>query len=216
MSFILDALKKSESERKRQTGPVLMDVRIAAPRRRWPGWVWVLGAALLANLALVGYLLSTSTPREGERAAAVPAAPPATAPAVAATAISAASVVAPATPVAAPATPIATLPPAAAPAQSAGLSQLAAPESTLASEPDPNDVNLPTLQDLQASGITLPPLVLNLHVYDSNAANRYVLLNSLRLREGDFTPEGVRLEHITAQGVILESRGRRFRLDAGG
>ena len=29
MSFILDALKKSEAERNRKSGPVLMDMRIA-------------------------------------------------------------------------------------------------------------------------------------------------------------------------------------------
>lgn len=53
MSFILDALKKSESERHRQSGPVLMDVRIAAPRRRIPTWAWVIAAVLLVNLAVL-------------------------------------------------------------------------------------------------------------------------------------------------------------------
>ncbi len=34
MSFILDALKKSEAERQRQTGPTLLEVRVTQPRRR--------------------------------------------------------------------------------------------------------------------------------------------------------------------------------------
>ena len=42
MSFILDALKKSEAERNRKSGPVLMDMRIAPPRRQLPVWVWVI------------------------------------------------------------------------------------------------------------------------------------------------------------------------------
>ncbi len=57
MSFILDALKKSEAERNRKSGPVLMDMRIAPPRRHLPVWVWVIAIVLLANLALLGYTL---------------------------------------------------------------------------------------------------------------------------------------------------------------
>ena len=36
MSFILDALKKSESDRQRQSGPALFEVKVAAPRTRLP------------------------------------------------------------------------------------------------------------------------------------------------------------------------------------
>src|SRR5262245_31506530 len=57
MSFILDALKKSESERHRHSGPVLMDVRIAPPRRRLPTWAWVIASVLLVNLLLLVWLL---------------------------------------------------------------------------------------------------------------------------------------------------------------
>jgi hypothetical protein len=78
------------------------------------------------------------------------------------------------------------------------------------------DLQLPSVQDLAAAGVTLPALQLNLHVYDANPVNRYVLLNSARLHEGDFTAEGIKVERITPTGVILESRGRRFVLNAGG
>ena len=57
MSFILDALKKSESERNRQSGPVLLEVRVAPPRSRLPAWAIVLGIARLANALVLGYLL---------------------------------------------------------------------------------------------------------------------------------------------------------------
>jgi general secretion pathway protein B len=79
-----------------------------------------------------------------------------------------------------------------------------------------SDAGLPTLQDLVASGIALPPLQLNLHAYDPNPASRYVLLNTTRLREGDFTRDGIKVERITATGVVLDMRGRRFVLRAGG
>ena len=47
MSFILDALKKSEAERQRQAGPALLEMRVVRPRRRIPVWVWIGGGALL-------------------------------------------------------------------------------------------------------------------------------------------------------------------------
>jgi general secretion pathway protein B len=62
----------------------------------------------------------------------------------------------------------------------------------------------------------LPALQLNLHVYDPVPANRYVLLNARRLREGDEVAAGVRVEAITPGGVVLDFRGRRFVLLAGG
>jgi general secretion pathway protein B len=75
MSFILDALRKSEHERQRQTGPALVEVPVAAPKPR--GNVWATGAIalLLVNLLVVGVLLIRKAAREPE--AAVPAAIPA-------------------------------------------------------------------------------------------------------------------------------------------
>ena len=75
-----------------------------------------------------------------------------------------------------------------------------------------SDERLPGVQELRAAGVALPELVLNLHIYDPAPANRSVLLNGQRLREGEYTPDGVRLERITADAVILEASGRRFRL----
>jgi len=36
VSFILDALKKSETDRQRQASPALFEVKVAAPRRKLP------------------------------------------------------------------------------------------------------------------------------------------------------------------------------------
>jgi hypothetical protein len=75
-----------------------------------------------------------------------------------------------------------------------------------------SDERLPAMHELRAAGVPLPELVLNLHIYDPAPANRSVLLNGQRLREGEYTPDGVRLERITPDAVILEASGRRFRL----
>ena len=76
--------------------------------------------------------------------------------------------------------------------------------------------NMPRVQDLIASGATLPELRLSLHVFDAAPANRYVLLNGARLHEGEFTSEGVKVLQIAPAGVALEWRGRRMFLSAGG
>ena len=53
MSFILDALKKSETDRQRQTSPALFEVKVAAPRRRLPIWGIAVGALLAVNIAFL-------------------------------------------------------------------------------------------------------------------------------------------------------------------
>jgi general secretion pathway protein B len=206
MSFILDALKKAESERNRNSGPVLMVVRVAAPRRRLPTWAWVLGAVLLANLGVLGWLLLR--PAAPAEIAATPA-PAATAPAV----VAPPSVQPSVPPAAAPATA-----PAAAPPFTPALPPLTGgdilpPVNATAAR---GLVNLPSAQDLRAAGVALPALQLNLHVYDASPLRRYVLLNGLRLGEGEFTPDGVKVEQITPEGVVLDAVGRRFLLSAGG
>ena len=58
MSFILDALKKSETDRQRQTSPALFEVKVAPPRRKFPTWAIGLGALLVLNLLLVIWLVT--------------------------------------------------------------------------------------------------------------------------------------------------------------
>ncbi|HYK24899.1 MAG TPA: general secretion pathway protein GspB, partial [Steroidobacteraceae bacterium] len=74
---------------------------------------------------------------------------------------------------------------------------------------------LPTYQDAAAEpGANLPNLKLDLHVYDAHPDQRFVFLEAdthmLKLREGDASPQGVRVEHITEDGVILSYRGKEF------
>ena len=57
MSFILDALKKSESDRQRQSGPALFEVRVAPPRTRLPPWAIAIALLLLLNLGVVMWML---------------------------------------------------------------------------------------------------------------------------------------------------------------
>lgn len=57
MSFILDALKKSENERQRQAGPSLADVRIVRRHTERPWWAFAVAALLVLNLAVLAIVL---------------------------------------------------------------------------------------------------------------------------------------------------------------
>jgi general secretion pathway protein B len=57
MSFILDALKKSESDRQRQSGPSLFEVKVAPPRRTLPIWAVAIAVLLGINVIVVSWML---------------------------------------------------------------------------------------------------------------------------------------------------------------
>lgn len=212
MSFILDALKKAESERGRASGPVLVDVRIAPPRRRLPAWAWMLGGVLLANLALLVWLVLRVPPQAvAPQAAASQPVPEPGARTIAGVQRVPPPPVQPAPPEAAPlpsyATPAPSLPP-----EPASRPSVTAP--AVAPAPRAAD-GLPTARQLRASGVALPSLTLNLHVYDPSPSLRYVLMNGRQLMEGESTPDGIKVDTITEDGVVLEARGQRFKLPAG-
>jgi general secretion pathway protein B len=74
MSFILDALKKSERERQRQTGPALFEVKAAPPRNRFPLWAVVIGALLVVNSGVIIWLLIHNSSKGSEAQAVAPGA----------------------------------------------------------------------------------------------------------------------------------------------
>ncbi|HXZ59238.1 MAG TPA: general secretion pathway protein GspB [Steroidobacteraceae bacterium] len=235
MSFILDALKKSESDRQRQGGPALFEVKVAPPRRVLPAWAVVIAVLFVANLAVVGWLLlrhgtpaaeAAPAARVPPRTQAEPApAPPATVPptAVAMNAPVALNAGAAAAPAVSPAVrSVATLP-AAAPAGAAPSEPPpSADDLAPAAEPPPSgsvgkvkratEAGVPLYQQLAAApGTRLPQLRLDLHAYAEHAQDRWVLINMHKLREGD-SLEGVRVEHITPDGAVLSYQGSQFLL----
>jgi len=239
MSFILDALKKSESDRQRQTGPALFEAQIAPPRPRVPLWS-IIVAALLGVNALIfgGWLLlrsghpavplATTAVPAGSAVPAIPATPglPAAGTAGAGVATAAEPAPVPHRPSAPRDPELAALdgaPDAAAPGTaSPGNSAPADDAPAVVPATAPRDVapgvriqstSLPTRDELHSPAIAaLPELRLDLHVYDPSPAKRFVLINMHRLREGESLPEGVRVEHITADGAELEYQGQRFLL----
>jgi general secretion pathway protein B len=74
MSFILDALKKSETDRQRQASPALFEVKVAAPRRKYPMWAVGLAVLLGINMLVLAWLLLRRPEAPPVQAQAAPAA----------------------------------------------------------------------------------------------------------------------------------------------
>ena len=231
MSFILDALKKSESDRQRQSGPALFEVKVAPPRTGLPLWAVAVAALLVVNLAIVMWMLwrhpaaRSADAGMADTSAAAPAprpAPPLPASAMEERQQVAAASAAP--PVSLPAP--AGSPPAAAPVlrPTAGGAAENPDDYAPAAEPaaapllgnrvrrDTVD-GVPLYQDVAATpGARIPQLRLDLHVFAPQPQERFVMINMHKLREGDSLPEGVHVDSITPEGAVLSYSGSRFLL----
>jgi general secretion pathway protein B len=215
MSFILDALKKSESERQRADAPALFEVKRAPPRQGVATWLLVLAGLLVINIVVLSVVLlrgshDTTPPTAANTAAAAPAAPaPAVSPPAAAPTPPPAVMTAPT--LAAPVPVPDSLPNNPAPAADAADDAPAVEPPPRAPAPAMGPGDVPTYQQAAtAPGANLPDLKLDLHAYTSNPSDRFVFLNMLRLKEGQMTPAGVRVESITPDGAILSWHGTRF------
>jgi general secretion pathway protein B len=214
MSFILDALKKSEAERQRQSGPALMEVRLVPPRRRFPAWWVALGVLLIGNVWLLLWLGLRTPTTAPAPAASVAAAAPA-APAAAPTIAPVVAALPPESSVTAP--PVATVT-APASADNTDLDAVAG-DNPSDLEPARAPVNsarresaAQSLRNYSELSGNLPDLRLDLHVYAAKPADRYALINMHKVREGDVLPEGPRVSEITRDGVVLNYRGDEFLL----
>lgn len=237
MSFILDALRKSEHERQRQAGPAIAEMPIARAPSRLPVALAVLGALLAVNLAVLLYfMLRQDAPevlREEpvEAASAVPAGPaPEPLPTASAgppPAATAALVPAPTSREIRPLTDEATMAEPMAPSQEAPAAPdpsllpappvAAAPAAVVTRVQPPvataQDDFVPRLDTLPAQATAgLAPLNLDLHIYASDPAQRAAFINGRRYREGEKLPEGPEIVAITPEGVVLRHGGQRFLL----
>ena len=209
MSFILDALRKSETERQQQAGGEFSSVPSSSGENQSHKWLWMLALLLLVNIAvLVGILLRPSSAPEPE----APAAP-------------AASEVVPVEPdlvteetVAEPSfedrvTQAKENQPPPEPVVEEGTAAAAgAPASGIVASPR-NQQRLMTLDELRLAGTTqLPELHLDIHVYADEPAERFVFINMNKLREGSRLDEGPVVSEITPEGVVLQHQGRTFLL----
>ncbi|MBI5611869.1 MAG: general secretion pathway protein GspB [Gammaproteobacteria bacterium] len=201
MSYILDALKKSERERavgadQRLPEKPAVTAGVALPGRLWP---LALASGLVAGALVAVIMIWRGAAHEspGEPARRPPlAADSATLPLAS---------VAELPPVREAQTPAATTqravspPPIAAPTQ-AGSPAVAAAEAPFLRQLAP---------ELQRQ---LPELAVTIHVYSPEESQRILFINNREYRRGDQVQEGLRVEEIVPDGAVLSFRGERFKL----
>ena len=86
------------------------------------------------------------------------------------------------------------------------------PEPMSPAVEEPPASGLPDLSDLPlAVRQSLPPLVLNMHLYRAIPGERVVILDGKRLREGESVGE-LQVAEIRSDGVVLVAQGQRFLL----
>lgn len=201
MSYILDALNKSDQERQRERAPNLKTIHVSSksspPVNRWKVAIFLL---LMVNLVLAGIwldgwmqqdsvvqvteppaaMVKTSKPATGERQS------------------TASRAVINVRPAAVDATSVDTAP-----------VDIAIPIQLL--RPMPEDVpeihQLPTLIQEQ-----IPDLTFASHIYASNPRLRMVSINGRSMREGDGLSPDLILQQITEEGVILQFGDYLFRI----
>ena len=227
MSFILDALKKSEQERRRQQAPSVTEQPYGQHTRNRPWWVWLVVGLLLVNF---GFLMVLWLRKDS------PAPAPAT--------VSNSSNTSTTTSAGTQPTPVITtrnsevrtleeeasnpadpedntslLLSSAASSESVPLVQAATSSvssinSGINTYPSKSRTGLiSTLENLGGSAaLNLPELRLDLHVYSDNKAQRFAFINSKKYFEGQTMSEGPLVELITEEGVVLNYRSQRFLL----
>lgn len=259
MSYILEALKKSEQERELGLVPGLVTSQELKPARR-PRWVWmVVGVLLINGLLLVGLLVGQRVSEDTIQFSGIEAI---TEPGAGATMGPADNLTQPeepqivvkpgpkpvVVPVQTPPVPDAVAidgPDAREPivkeAPPPIVTATASPEvkqggtvvfaerpldeysddeqifGTLSStqgSDEEREEQVPLWRELPSDIRQSLPLVrIDVHVYAEQAADRFVLINLIKYREGEVLEEGPRVERITPEGLVLSYQGEQFRIN---
>ena len=245
MSYILEALKKSEQERQIGHVPDLSVVQETPARAapRWPRWLL---AALLLNVAILSVLAwRVWDARVSPTVASVPTGP---APAVSAGAMPAqpATGTEPAVDTLASTSPAAVVVPEQKPAEVQDevpepalpepVSQMPAPAvepvQSMQAATDPQTQLGPDLEALppvdgadvatavprwedlpaeQRAGLPVPRI--DVHVFAQEPERRFVLIDLQKYKQGDTLGDGVVIETILSDGIVLSYQGQQYRVD---
>ena len=209
MSLILEALRKSEAERRRGNTPdVAMELPPAPLRVRsaTPAWLWPVIVAAIVTVALAWWLV-------GRRDAAPPATPEIDRTAIESAPVAAAPAVVPSTPVAAPATTVT----APVQAMETPAPEVIAPTVAAPPQATPTPVReLPPPPSLPppappSAATSMSGVKLSMHMWDASADKRFVILNGQRMGEGDRNGD-VQVVAIERDGVVVERDGQRARV----
>jgi len=235
MSYILEALKKSQQQREIGHVPGISSVHENTAKSVTGNWLWLIVTVLLLNAGLLVLLLwpeSESEPepatlsapvREPEplrqdRPAALASQPPPVEKPVSRVPQTADIAPLPESPAADPVkteTPVKPVvqEPVMAAATSPAQPQVVPTPGPPVKVPSPELPvwpQIPTNLFQQLSG----NLRLDVHVYSDELQKRFVLINMHKYKQGQKLQEGPQLDEITPEGVILSFHGQRFRVQA--
>lgn len=207
MSYILDALQKSESERRQGRVPDLgQQVQlIHKPKKKSSALVAWIGAGLVLNAAVLAVVFwpkpAAQKPAAEPQAVTEPVKEPKVAEQVPAAETATAQPPEPVTETIVQERPT-----------------IIVPSRDIARQPVRSETSgnaLGTVLHLvempPAFQRTIPDLVFNSHIYGSEPSSRRVMINNNYLKAGDFF-SGIRVERITEEGVVLSKDGRSFRV----
>lgn len=219
MSYILDALRKSQQARQSGTVPrsgAVHNVSLALPVN---GWWLALGVVLLLGILAAVLIFWRGAVANLPEPLPAPATEPVTA-----------------VPEPEPTIPVAAEKPA-SPAEvpakkTASAGDLAEQGKISAPAPRPKKIaaarpskkplapavplamdDTPLLQQMpEEFRRALPPLALTIHVYSHEESQRILFINNREYHQGSQIEGGIRVENIVPDGVVLSYRGERFKL----
>lgn len=210
MSYLLDALRKAERERRLGEVPDLGTETVdgtASSGSGLPVWAfWLIGTVVVVNLGgMAAMWWAWSAEPSASSPAAAETAPMPAPPAEVAAAIDPAEKAMP--PADTPDEPVARPAPESAPVPE--------PNQPLASPSEQDDDTVPTRRGLSAAQQQrLPELAMSGLLYSSIPGRSFVLINGRRYHQGERTAAGPAVESIDENGAILNHEGLRFRLPA--
>jgi general secretion pathway protein B len=227
MSYILDALKKSERERELvrmlRTAGTSNHFWMPTRRRMWPA---IIGLVLLIGITVTVVRFWSPTDRSLAASAdrsSVPvptaATEPAKAPVVTSdgqqNAITVGHAKTATDDLAAQLQSTSAQRPAAAarPQADAVIAKTVAPNTAVTTAEPVDPATVPFLREMPNEfRRKLPELVVNVHLYSANEAENLVYINNQQLRRGEQLEGGIRLEAIVPEGVVLSYAGTLFKL----
>lgn len=214
MSYILEALKKSQAERQLGSAPTLHAMPVGGARhngaaaRRRPLWIALAVAVTVAALAALAWRFNAPDTKPAPPPAVVLAPAPApAAPVVAATPVPPLAVVPASMP--APAEKPVTARAAPAPVQAATPAAAPAPPPAAPAEEE----RLQTLRELpEAIQRAVPPLAFGGYMYSKNPADRLLLIDKTLRHEGEEVAPGLVLEKLLPKAAVMNYKGYRYRV----
>ena len=197
MSFILDALKKSETERQEQAGGEFSRVPSGSGESHSFKWLWILAFLLLVNAVILVSILmgpdkAANTPRAIGQAPAEPA--NAAEPSFEEQIAQAKRIEPP-------------------PTEAEPAGPMRREQQVATRQPPSASDRVMTIDEVRLDGsLQVSDLHLDIHVFSDEPAERFVFINMVKHREQSRLDEGPVVTEITPDGVILEHQGTTFLL----